>query len=248
MKKNLPLPKGVEMKEVINQLREAKLNESLLFYKALYSFAQMSANSYKSIVESEKNNILYTLHIVRLMIDCICSMYGVKLSGNPELYIQKFNKNERLDCLRVKGDKLSTNVILKYLNERNNGISELYNESCRYLHPTIYYKHKDKSDSILQMKNKWRIKGNLENRYKIEYILKSLSDILFDIQLEVFNEVIVPLYPDKLSNVEWKKRNVSLDRETCMEYITKKLKQEEKFKLRMLRASEEKSEVERDMG
>ena len=229
-------------------LQDSGLKEINLFYKAIYGFNKMAANSYKSIIESDNNNIIYALHIVRLLIDGICSMYGVKLANNPELYIEKFNADERMDSLRIDGKKLTTGLIIRYLDERFLGIKELYEESCNYLHPTIFFKYFDKSNSILTPKNKWHIKGEKGNRFKLEYIVDAISSIHYDIQMEVYNEILVSLHPDKLKEVKWKRKAKPLDKESCIKYIEESIRREEKYLKRQQLRDKDKEEANWGMG
>ena len=233
MKKNLPLQRGAALKRMLEQLEKSGLSNIQLFYKSIYKYCQVVANSYKLIKESDRGGSLFTLYTVRMMIDAIYSMYAVKMVSDKAAYIRKYLADEETNKIIVGGKRLTTNHIGSTISLEYAGIDELYRESCRYLHPSIYYKMSKHTDidksGVLGKYNRWRIRGGEDNELKILYIVDALSCILYDVQLSVFNDAIVPLYPDKLQPIKWTKRAKVLDAASCRAYILHQKKIKEKY-------------------
>ena len=223
MKNNLPLQRGMALKCVIGALNRAGLSDIELFYSSIYKYCQVAANSYKLIKESDRASSLFTLYTVRMMIDAIYSMYAVKMVSDKAAYIGRYLADRETNNIIVNGKRLTTNLIGSTISLEYAGLDELYKESCRYLHPSIYYKMSKHTDidksGVLGKYNGWGIKGSEDNELKILYIVDALSCILYDVQLSVFNDAIVPLYPDKLYPIKWHKRAKVLDAASCKAYI-----------------------------
>lgn len=222
MKKNLPLQRGTALKDMLEQIREAKLTNIQLFFSSIYSYCRVVANSYKLIKESD-NSYLFTFYTVRMLIDAIYSMYALKIVSDKAAYITRYLADKETNNIIVGGKRLTTNFIGSVISNEYAGLDELYKESCRYLHPSIYYKMSKRTDidksGVLGKYNGWRIKGREDNEIKILYIVDALSCILYDVQLTVYNDAIVPLYPDMLQPIQWKPRAKVLDAASCKEYI-----------------------------
>lgn len=228
MKKNLPLQRGTALKSMLEQLDKAGLTDVQLFYSSIYSYCKMVANSFKLIKESERGSNLFTLYTVRMLIDAIYSVYALKMVSDKAAYIRKYLADEETNKIIVGGKRLTTNLIGSTISDEYAGLDELYKESCRYLHPSIYYKMSKHTDidksGVLNKYNGWGIRGTEDNGLKILYIVDALSCILYDVQLSVFNEAIVPLYPDQLQPIEWKPRAKILDADSCRAYIKRQKK------------------------
>ena len=233
MKKNLPLQRGTAIKSVLEQLDKAGLSDAQLFYSSIYKYCQVVANSYKLINESDRGSSLFTLYTVRMMIDAIYSMYAVKMVSDKAAYIGRYLADKETNNIIVGGKRLTTNFIGSTISLEYAGLDELYKESCRYLHPSIYYKMSKHTDidksGVLGKYNGWGIKGSEDNELKILYIVDALSCILYDVQLSIFNDAIVPLYPDKLQPIQWHKRAKVLDAASCKAYILHQKKIREKY-------------------
>lgn len=225
MRENLPLPFGTAFKKHINQLIEADIPEVELFFKSIRSYNAMIANTYKMAREAE-GKYLFLLFTIRLMIDAIYSLYALKLVPNKMAYINKFINNEETNKIKVNGRNLTTTYIGEEISKEYELIDELYKESCRYLHPSVFFKMSKKimvgeTKGILTKRNIWKVRG-INNLLKLEYILQALTNVMYDIQLELHNEVLVPLYPDKLTPIRWKRRATQISKEGCREYIRMK--------------------------
>lgn len=225
MRENLPLPFGTAFKKHINQLIEADIPEVELFFKCIRSYNAMVANHYKVIKESEAR-YLSLLFTIRLMIDAIYSLYALKLVPNKMAYINKFINNEETNKIKVNGRNLTTTYIGEEISKEYNLIDELYKESCRYLHPSVFFKMSKKiivgeTKGILTKRNIWKVRG-INNQYKLEYIVEALTNIMYDIELDIHNNILVPLYPDKLTPIRWKRRATQISMYGCKDYIRSK--------------------------
>lgn len=159
MKKNLPLQRGTAIKSVLEQLEKAGLSDVQLFYSSIYKYCQVVANSYKLIKESDRGSNLFTLYTVRMMIDAIYSMYAVKMVSDKAAYIGRYLADKETNNIIVGGKRLTTNFIGSTISLEYAGLDELYKESCRYLHPSIYYKMNKHTDidksGVLGKYNGW---------------------------------------------------------------------------------------------
>jgi hypothetical protein len=222
MKKNLPLQRGIALKNMLEQLDKANLSDIQLFYSSIYIYCRAVSNSYKLIKESD-NNYLFTFYTIRMLIDAIYSVYALGMVGDKEAYLKKFLSDKQTNNIKVEGKQLTSNHIGATISKVYAGLDELYRESCRYLHPSIYYKMSKHTDidksGVLSKYNSWGIKGGKDNEIKIQYIVEALSGILYDVQLSVFNTAIVPLYPDILQPIQWNPKAMVLDAASCKEYI-----------------------------
>ena len=223
MKKNLPLHRGTALKDMMEQIGKAELTDIRLFFSSIYTYCKAVANSYTLMKESDRGSNLFTLYTVRMMIDAIYSMYAVKMVSDKAAYIGRYLADKETNNIIVGGKRLTTNFIGSTISLEYAGLDELYKESCRYLHPSIYYKMSKHTDidksGVLGKYNGWGIKGSEDNELKILYIVDALSGILYDVQLSVYNDVLVPLYPDKLQPIQWAKRAKELDAASCKAYI-----------------------------
>lgn len=230
------IPRGGAIKLQKNQLFNSGLSDIFLFFNSIRTFNMMVANTYASIKANDRNKYIFMPYAVRLMIDAIYNLYGLKLADNKLQYIKHFLEGKEINKIRVNGNNLTTNFIGEQISKEYEGLNTLYKESCRYIHPSIFYKINKKlltpdNRGILTERNRWGIMGERNNRLKIDYIMDVLTDILTDLQIEIHNEILVNLYPDKLTPIKRKKRGSDLTKEGCMEFIRKhrpkKVKQQE---------------------
>lgn len=204
------------------QLEEAGLDKYSLFFKCIYRYSQIALESYRLLQESPYLN---SLHIIRLLVDSIYTIYGLYLANTPDTYVSYFLEDKPTNKLKHKSEQLTTSVIGNYAKEDYEGIDVIYSESCRYLHPSIFMRISkddipDKLKGILTIPSIWGIRGDKERRALIEFIIESLNYILYDVQLLVYNRAIVPLHSE-LKPIRWKrdKGNTQLTKEAFRKWM-----------------------------
>lgn len=204
------------------QLEEAGLNNYSLFLTCIYRYSRIALNSYRLLQESP---YLHSLHIIRLLVDSIYTIYGLSLANTPDTYLSHFFEDKPTNQLKHKSEKLTTNVIGNYAKEDYEGIDVIYSESCRYLHPSIFMRISkedipDKLKGILTIPSIWGVRGGNNRRVLLEFIIESLNYILYDVQLLVYNRAIVPLHSE-LEPIRWKrdKGNTQLTKEAFRKWL-----------------------------
>lgn len=197
--------KGTASKKMQLQLKDAGLDDLFTFFKCISEYARTALISYGLLRKSEAH-YQNSLYIIRLLTDAIITTYGVSLANNPVTYIDNFLANKPTNRLKSGKENLTASYIVKKANEEYEGIEKMYQESNNYLHPSIYYRAKRANNivlGVLTTKSSW--KDNLSKtdslNCRLDYIITSLRKILYDVQIEVFNKAVVPLYPE-LSTIQ----------------------------------------------
>ena len=79
------------------------------------------------------------LHQIRMLIDVLCKCTALYLTDSKDTFLKRFIEDKRVDNQSYNGKQLTAKVILEYLESRYPGITDLYDECNRYVHPTIFF-------------------------------------------------------------------------------------------------------------
>ena len=235
MATKLNIKKGTGRKKMLEQLvGNPELADFNTFLNSIAQYCSIANTTYDKL----DGDYLSTLHLIRLLADGIYSVYGLLLADKKLEYIRYFIENKPTNRLTCNGEQLTTNVIGKYAGEDYVGLDQIYRESCRYLHPSIFieitkhpHKLKDVARGILTPNSIWetdQLKGEFTRKNKIAFIIDTLNNILYDVIMRAYNEAIVPLYP-QLQPVEYKRNhsnrsNLEISRRRFIRYINKATK------------------------
>lgn len=235
MATRLNIKKGTGRKKMLEQLvGNPELADFNTFLNSIAQYCSIANTTYDKL----DGDYLSTLHLIRLLADGIYSVYGLLLADNKLKYIRYFIENKKMNQLEGKGQQLTSNVIGKYAGEDYVGLDQIYRESCRYLHPSIFieitkhpHKLKDEDRGILTPNSIWetdQLKGEFTRKNKVAFIIDTLNNILYDVIMRAYNEAIVPLYP-QLQPVEYKRNhssrsNLDISRRRFIRYINKATK------------------------
>lgn len=233
-KSKLHIKKGSGRKKMLNVLNEYdELSQYRDFIWSIWEYCSVANRSY----EIMSGDYMGTLHLIRLLCDGIYCIYGLILADNKDKYLDSFFNNEPINKLKRGNELLTTNTISKYISEQYKGLDAIYKESCRYLHPSIFmriikepYKLKEEHRGILTPNSIWEtdhLKGDFNRRNKVAFIIDRLNNILYDVALRVYNEVIVPEHLNlELQPIPYKmgKRELSITKERFIRYVNQATK------------------------
>ncbi|MCM1224543.1 MAG: hypothetical protein NC548_59855 [Lachnospiraceae bacterium] len=231
----LNIKRGTGRKKMLQMLvGNPELEDFNTFLNSITDYCSLANNTYAKL----DGAYLSTLQLIRLLADGIYSVYGLLIVDNKLQYIRYFIENKPTNRLACKGEQLTTNVISRYIDEDYIGLSQIYKESCRYLHPSIFMniiKHphtlKEEQRGILTPKSIWEtdhLKGAFTNKNKVAFIVDTLNNILYDVIMRAYNEAIAPLYP-QLEPVPYKRnsgtrKNFELSQRRFIRYVNKATK------------------------
>lgn len=207
--------KGTASKKMQLQLKDAGLDEVFTFFSCIREYARTAIQSYGLLRDSD-SHYLNSLHLIRLLVDAIGNVYGLSLANNPTIYIERFLANKPTNNLKSGNTNLTATYVINKADELYTGLATAYKESNNYLHPSIYFRLDrgtlDDTSGILCKNSIW--KSNLPKKDKLNSILDfyvtTLRNILYYVQLEVFNTALVPHYP-QLQHINYSTDNINLE-------------------------------------
>lgn len=190
--------KGTASKKMQLQLKNAGLEDVYTFFRCISEYAKTALISYGLLRKSDAH-YQNSLYLIRLLSDAVITIYGVSLANNPAIYIDRFLHNKPTNNLKCGSENLTASFIINKANEEYDGLAVAYKESNNYLHPSIYYRANRINgidNGVLTVRSIW--KDNLPKsdslNCRLDFIITTLRKILYDVQLEVFNKAIVPIY------------------------------------------------------
>lgn len=232
MKNKLNIKKGTARKKMIEVITSnPELSDFNTFIKCITRYCSIANTNYDKL----DGNFLSSLQFIRLLTDGIYSIYGLLLADDKHKYIYYFMENKAMNQLKGRGEQLTTNVIGKYAGDDYEGLDTIYKESCRYLHPSIFFdlgenphNLKENQRGILTPKSIWEtdhLKGQFNNKTKVAFIIDTLNNILYDVVMRAYNEAIVPLYPE-LSPINYNRnqayrKTVQITKDEYIKYVNK---------------------------
>lgn len=149
---------------------------------------------------NERGYQLGKLHLIRMFCDSIFTIYAATITDTKDTFLNRFLRGKPTNNQKKDGIQLTTNKVKALCNEKYEGISALYDECNRYVHPSYFFKLDKASikklpDEVLEeYADFWFKRPTNINKHKdkIEFIFLVLNNIFYDAVVEWYNEVVVP--------------------------------------------------------
>ena len=145
-----------------------------------------------------KREDVCAIHLLRMLIDANLSTYGLLIANNPEAYLNHYFKGDYPDKCLNKFDKkqMTTRKILEYMEKEYPSITEYYNETNRYIHPSTFYcsgigLDKETEEWLMNSCESSLVGNSLDlNRWKERKWVYKVMGIINDILLEIMDKVV----------------------------------------------------------
>lgn len=170
---------------IVSQLKKA--GDYGIFIKAINNYTKALNNSYSQLRVTDF--YLGILHHIRMLTDVIFKVYALYLTDTKETFLKRFIEDKRLDNQTYNGKQLTNGIIKGLLAEKYPAIDVLYDNSNRYIHPSIIYYNYTKIDNAI-----WNIANGNNTSLTIVFYYDTLNNILADILMDLWNDVIAPKY------------------------------------------------------
>ena len=159
-----------------------------IFLKAIGTYTHILNYTYG---EYRSNDFqIGVLHQIRMLVDVLCKCTALYFTDSKDTFIKRFIEDKRVDNQKYNGKQLTAKVILEYLESRYPGITDLYDECNRYVHPTIFfYRRYESSGSWFT-----NIRKLGEQKAVFDFFFDVSNWILVDIITDIFNTYAVPKY------------------------------------------------------
>lgn len=171
---------------IAEQLKEA--GDYGMFIKSIVNYTTALNYSYSQLRETDF--YLGVLHHLRMLTDVIFKVYALYLTDSKETFLKRFIEDKRIDNQTYKGVQLTNGLIKQKVAEKYEGIDTLYDESNKYIHPSIFYYNYNNLDDAI-----WYF-AKSGNKYSQSlstvFYFDTLNNILVDILMDLWNEVVVP--------------------------------------------------------
>lgn len=223
-------------KMVLNQIKmNPELKEQYKFVRSILKYIKVTNHTYGEL--KNEDNYICVLHLLRMFVDAIFTCYGLVLANQKETYIRYFNEGNATNKLKCKSDNLTHGFIKKNLPERYEGLRDLYDESNKFIHPSVFFTISKKAlnnldeETKVEYKSFWfpKATGFLKNKEKFDFIFETLNNILYDVMVEVYNEAIVPNGGTTTINKQTK-QNLALTKEAYEAHLIKLKKTKQQYK------------------
>lgn len=145
----------------------------------------------------QAKNYLCAIQLIRVQIDSCLMVYASLIMKNQKTFFENYERGTDINKLKVEGKPLTTNFLLTRLEERYNGLTSIYREGCKWVHPTskrsdIYCINSPTPNepiSLLGYKGKEYINSV---RLADELMEDLCTDMYYvnDVLLELLNEVV----------------------------------------------------------
>lgn len=145
----------------------------------------------------QAKNYLCAIQLIRVQIDNCLMVYGSLIMKNQKTFFDNYERGTDINKLKIEGKPLTTNFLLSGLEEKYNGLTCIYREGCKWVHPTskradifcIDSPTPNVPVSILGYKGKEYMNSN---RLAEELMEDLCTDMYYvnDVLLELLNEVV----------------------------------------------------------
>lgn len=190
--------KFVSVLDAISDTRHLVSSE----YKMRRSFTITTVVAAVEVYEGFKTlcqakNYLCAIQLIRVQIDNCLMVYASLIMKNQKTFFDHYERGTDINKLKIEGKPLTTNFLLTGLEERYYGLTSIYREGCKWVHPTskradIFCIDSPTSNppvSILAYKGKEYMNNN---KLAEELIDDLCTDMYYvnDILLELLNEIV----------------------------------------------------------
>lgn len=79
---------------------------------------------------------LSAIHFIRMQVDCCLEVYACLLYRDKERFFKYFMDGKPTNKLCIGKQYLTAGYLCGELNKRYSGISEIYKEGCKWVHPS----------------------------------------------------------------------------------------------------------------
>lgn len=84
----------------------------------------------------QAKNYLCAIQLIRVQIDNCLMVYASVIMKNQKTFFDHYERGTDINKLKIEGKPLTTNFLLTGLEERYNGLTCIYREGCKWIHPT----------------------------------------------------------------------------------------------------------------
>lgn len=181
---------------------------SLSTTKFIDSIAMAAININDSFLMLLTKGYQFTaMPMIRMMVDNCLLVYAACIYKDKEVFFRHFINGKELNKLHIGKQALTNRFLKEELDKRFSGISDLYDESCTYIHPTSYLYHQviDEFDDGTIINNNINIFTNEDEEGDFTATIvddgdeAELEKMFNDIILA--NEVLIALLEDMASDV-----------------------------------------------
>ena len=181
---------------------------SLSTTKFIDSIAMAAININDSFLMLLTKGYQFTaMPMIRMMVDNCLVMYAASIYKDKEVFFSHFINGKELNKLHIGKQALTNRFLKEELDKRFAGISDLYEESCTYIHPTSYLYHQviDEFDDGTIINNNINIFTNEDEEGDFTATIIDEGDEaeiekMFN-DMALANEVLIALLEDMASDV-----------------------------------------------
>ena len=158
--------------------------------------------------------------MIRMMVDNCFVVYAASIYKDKDVFFRHFIEGKEVNTLHIGKQALTNRFLMGELDKRFAGVSNLYEESCTYIHPTSYLYHQvidefDDGTIINNNINLFTNQGDEEDEFVPTIVDESdeaeLEKMMDDICFA--NEVLITLLEDMADDVRNTKPTSSTYRE-----------------------------------
>ena len=104
-----------------------------LFMYIIITYALENNAAFNTLLKNK--NKLSAIHFIRMQVDCCLEVYACLLYKDKERFFKYFMDGKPTNKLCIGKQYLTAGYLCGELNKRYSGISEIYKEGCRWIHP-----------------------------------------------------------------------------------------------------------------
>lgn len=173
---------------IVSQLKKA--GDYGVFIKSINNYTKALNSSYSQLRATDF--YLGVLHHIRMLTDVIFKVYALYLTDSKETFLKRFIEDKRIDNQTHNGKQLTNGIIKQKVAEKYEGIDTLYDDSNKYIHPSIFFfNYNEPKDAIWYFSKA----GNKYNQsLQIIFYFDTLNNILSEVITDLWNDVVVPEY------------------------------------------------------
>lgn len=230
MKETINIVPPKKFREIPRQLSQKDLVMYRKFLLSLHKYSKSITRAYGLLRDDEA--YICVLPLLRMAIDNCITAYSLLLVNEKQTFLERFFEGKPINQMCCGSSKLTHKFIVGEMEKKYVGISNLYDESNKYLHPSAFlglskkFRKKVKTQSTRYC---WfsKVSGLKKNDDKLDFLIRTLTIIFYDIFWDVFNEVVVPLNPEcKVVNKPAKMPNTQITIKAYLEFTENKKNQE----------------------
>lgn len=104
------------------------------FVYTIIIFALENNTAFNSLFKSK--NKITVLHLIRMQLDCCLEVYACLLYKNKDKFFKYFKDGKPINKLTIGKQQLTSSYLCGELDKRYPGITEIYKEGCKWIHPS----------------------------------------------------------------------------------------------------------------